>query len=169
MTTTTRPQTGYRPMPRDFPDTFARVGWEGIEQECRAHKTTIKKWMVAYGEEQLIHSRRMYLEDQYTREGKRVGGIRPGRKLGISGRYVMGRTRRPKVIVWPCRAPAFWDFALLPAPPVVREASPRPSRMTGEQAARIVEVAAVAMSASGEFMAGLAKAAELLRAQGVEA
>jgi hypothetical protein len=25
-------------MPADFPETFARVGWEAIEDETRAHK-----------------------------------------------------------------------------------------------------------------------------------
>jgi hypothetical protein len=74
---------GYRPIPRDFAETFVRVGWEGIEAAFRAHKTTIKRWMIAYGEAELIRRRRA-LEALYAARGHRVPGMTPGRKLGIS-------------------------------------------------------------------------------------
>jgi hypothetical protein len=92
------PGSHYPSDARDFPETFTRVGWEGIEWECRAHKTTIKRWMLDYGEEALIDARRAYLVAQYAARGVRPAGIRPGRKLGISARYVMGRTRCPKAV-----------------------------------------------------------------------
>ena len=88
------PARTIRPMPRDFPETFARVGWDGIEWECRAHKTTIKRWMIDYGEAELIDARRAYLVAAYAERGHRPAGLTPGRKLGISARYVMGRTRQ---------------------------------------------------------------------------
>lgn len=81
---------GYRPIPRDFIETFARVGWEGIEAEYRAHKTTIKRWMVELGEEMLRAARREWLERHYAvhHGGKRIPGARPG----MARRYVLGRT-----------------------------------------------------------------------------
>jgi hypothetical protein len=79
---------GMRPMPRDFPETFARVGWDGIEAEYRAHKDTIKRWMVEFGEDELKAGRRAFLEVAYAAMGKRIPGRRPGR----AKRYVLGRT-----------------------------------------------------------------------------
>ncbi|WP_375249529.1 hypothetical protein [Sphingomonas sp.] len=99
-------------MPADFPEAFARVGWEGIEDEMRAHKDTIKRWMIDHGEEQLQQARRAYLEAKYAAQGKRVGGIRPGRKLGKRARYVMGRTLKPKKMP---KQPRFWDMGLIEA------------------------------------------------------
>lgn len=96
---------GYRPMPRDFPETFARVGWDGIEAEVRAHKTTIKRWMVAYGEADLIRMRREHLEAEYAKRGRKIGGVTPGRKLGNAARYVLGLRRKP--------APSFFDVELM--------------------------------------------------------
>jgi hypothetical protein len=37
----------YRPVPKDFPETFVEVGWRGIEKEYRAHAKTIKRWPFA--------------------------------------------------------------------------------------------------------------------------
>lgn len=84
-------------MPKDFPETFARVGWDGIEAEVRAHKDTIRRWIIDYGQEKLILMRREYLEAKYAAQGRKIGGVRPGRKLGAAGRYVMGMTRSTKV------------------------------------------------------------------------
>lgn len=84
------PATTYRPMPTDFPATFARVGWEGIEAEVHAHKTTIKRWMLDYGEAELQRMRREYLHEQYSARGHRIGGVRPGRPRSAAGRYVLG-------------------------------------------------------------------------------
>jgi hypothetical protein len=100
----TRPR---RPMPRDFPDTFARVGWDGIEAEMRAHKDTIRRWMIDYGQEELIRMRREYLEQKYAAEGRKIGGVRPGRKLSAASRYVLGMRRSTKP------APTFFDVALM--------------------------------------------------------
>lgn len=86
------PLKTYRPMPVDFPETFERVGWEGIEAECRAHKTTIKRWMLSFGEEELQRRRRAWLEARYGERGHRIGGVRPGLKTKAA-RYVAGRTR----------------------------------------------------------------------------
>lgn len=88
---------GYRPMPRDFPETFARCGWDSIEAEERAHKSTITRWIREYdaaaeseGKPLLWQLRRAWLEKDYAenRGGKRIGGQRPGR----ARRYVLGRT-----------------------------------------------------------------------------
>lgn len=88
---------GYRPIPRDFADTFARVGWDGIEAELHAHKTTIKRWIDQYdaqadldGGPPLHVIRRQWLERHYAENlgGKKIGGVRPGR----AKRYVLGRT-----------------------------------------------------------------------------
>lgn len=92
---------GYRPIPRDFTETFARVGWEGIEAEYRAHKTTVKRWMVELGEDMLRAARREWLEQYYAvhHGGKQIPGRRPGR----AKRYVLGRTlakvETPAVII----------------------------------------------------------------------
>jgi hypothetical protein len=75
------PARAHRPMPKDFPEVFARVGWDGIEFEMRAHKDTIKRWMIDYGEARLQRQRRKHLEAVYQMRGYRVPGVRPGRKL----------------------------------------------------------------------------------------
>lgn len=98
---------GYRPMPRDFADTFARVGWEGIMDEMRAGRATVLRWMHEYGYDALKAMRREHLEQIYGERGHRIGGRRP---QSAAGRYVMGRRRK---IVWPCRSPKFWDMGLL--------------------------------------------------------
>jgi hypothetical protein len=83
-------------MPRDFVETFIRVGWEGIEWECHAHKTTITRWIRAHDAEAemagtllLREKRRAWLEQQYAEKhgGRRVGGKRPRAR-----RYVLGMT-----------------------------------------------------------------------------
>lgn len=163
----TRPgcTTGYRPMPKDFAETFTRVGWDGIEYETRGHKTTIRRWIEAYdavaiaeGRPVLNVLRREWLERKYEGTGKRVFGRKPG--ASRAARYVLGRTLRPK---WPCREPKFWDFGLIPAAHASSPARPLARRMTAEQAARIVETADSA-GASPEFLAGMAKAAAMIRA-----
>lgn len=79
----------YRPMPTNFPELFAQHGWDGIEAECGAHKSTIKRWMLDYGEDTLRQMRRDWLERKYAALGRKVpGGWRPGR----AKRYVLGRT-----------------------------------------------------------------------------
>lgn len=106
--------TGYRPMPRDFPDAFARVGWEGIEDEMRAHKTTIRRWCDEYGYDRLKIMRREHLEAHYAKRGHRIPGRRP---TSTAGRFVMGLRR---AIVWTKPAPRFWDVELLVAEQIER-------------------------------------------------
>jgi hypothetical protein len=69
-------------MPRDFAETFARVGWDGIEDELHAHKTTIKRWCLEYGYDALKQMRREYLERIYAARGHRIGGRRPSISAG---------------------------------------------------------------------------------------
>jgi hypothetical protein len=91
-----RVSSGYRPMPRDFIETFLRVGWDSIEAEMHAHKTTIVRWIEAYdiaaieeGRPILRELRRMYLIERNGLKGWGVSGrIKPSR----ASRYVMGRT-----------------------------------------------------------------------------
>lgn len=86
-------------MPRDFAETFARVGWDGIEAELRAHKTTIVRWIdehdtaaIAGGRPVLSQIRREWLEREYAenRGGRRIPGVKPGQTR--RARYVLGRT-----------------------------------------------------------------------------
>lgn len=164
------PHAGYRPMPRDFAETFVRVGWDGIEAEARAHKTTIVRWIEAYDAEAIAEGRpvlnqlrRTHLEAIYAARGHRVFGRKPGQSR--AARYVMGRTRKPK---WPCRAPRFWDVGLVP--PVEGSAPDRPQqrRLSAIAAVRIIESGAKQIEASADFLAGMAKAAELIRAEMME-
>lgn len=106
------PPTGYRPMPHDFAETFIRVGWDSIEAEVRAHKTTITRWITAYDLEAIADERptlnqlrREHLERVYAAQGKRVGGRRPG--MSRAARYVLG-LRFQKT-----PAPSFFDAALM--------------------------------------------------------
>jgi len=48
--------------------------------------------MMDYGEEALIDKWPAYLAKRYAARGHRVPGRKPRRKLGISARYVVGRT-----------------------------------------------------------------------------
>lgn len=74
--------TAIRLSPHDFAETFIRVGWEGVEAECRAHKAAVKRWLVESSEADLQRRRREYLEAKYSARCHRIGGIRPGsRKL----------------------------------------------------------------------------------------
>lgn len=105
------PRIGYRPMPHDFAETFVRVGWDGIEAECQAHKDTIRKWIDVYdvaaveaGRPILKELRRMYLIERNGRKGWGVSGrIKPSRARD----YVMGRRFRGK------RTPTFFDVELM--------------------------------------------------------
>lgn len=108
----------YRPMPRDFPETFVRVGWEAIEAECRAHKKTIRAWIEAYndqairdGQPTLQEMRREYLDREYGKRGQRPGGRRPLSHLSHRARYVMGLTRA--TARWSKPAPSFFELGLM--------------------------------------------------------
>lgn len=47
--------------------------------EARAHRTTVKAWMIAYGEDELRQARRDHLTVKYAKLGQRIPGVRPGR------------------------------------------------------------------------------------------
>lgn len=75
----------YRPMPKDFEETFIRVGWEGIGAEYRAHTRTICRWIKECGEDRLREAREVYL-----RKTRWPNGV-PGNRRK---RYVLGKTLR---------------------------------------------------------------------------
>jgi hypothetical protein len=160
----------YRPVPRDFDETFIRVGWSAIEAETQAHAKTIAKWLALRNSERqamnlptLQDARRDFvLFNGPALSPKRIAESRP---RSNAARYVLGRRRMPK---WPCQQPRFWDCGLLPGVAL----QPQPERvrrvlLSPDRAAVIIETAAREMGGSSEFMAGMVKAAELLRQQGV--
>ncbi len=78
------PKKTVRPMPSDFPQVFIRVGWDEIEAELRAHKSTICRWILDYdaagakiGRLPLNQQRHLWLKEQYAARGLKVGGRRP--------------------------------------------------------------------------------------------
>jgi hypothetical protein len=60
----------YRPVPRDFPQTFIRVGWGRIEKEYRAHAKTIKRWLVICGYDALRQARAEYVRENGLHRAK---------------------------------------------------------------------------------------------------
>jgi hypothetical protein len=155
-------------VPNDFDEVFIRVGWSGIEDETAAHAKTIRKWIDLRNRDRL--SVGMLTLQEARAEWVRFNGpaitatrIAERAPRSNAASYVLGRRRRPS---WPCQAPRFWDFGLLPG--VARQPVPeKPKRvmMSPARAAAIVEAAAREMQGSSEFMAGMIKAADLLRAQ----
>ncbi|PTQ12106.1 hypothetical protein CLG96_05945 [Sphingomonas oleivorans] len=75
----------YRPKPRDFRETFIRVGWSGIEAHYNAHKKTIVRWMEEEGRDELIEARR-----QVTGYGLKRGSRRSDYVLGKRMRAQQG-------------------------------------------------------------------------------
>lgn len=66
---------GYRPVPRDFPAEFVRVGWGGIEKHFHAHAKTIARWMEVCGRDGLRQARADYVrKNGYKRRPKPVDG-----------------------------------------------------------------------------------------------
>lgn len=60
----------YRPVPRDFPDTFVAVGWGGIEKAFNVHARTVKRWMIICGRDELIAARAAFVAKR--RGSKRI-------------------------------------------------------------------------------------------------
>lgn len=85
---------GYRPIPHDFIETFARVGLDGIEDEYHCCRRTAIKWMNVLGYEMVAQKRREWLEQHYATNlgGRKIPGRRPGQR---GKRYVLGRTLSP--------------------------------------------------------------------------
>jgi hypothetical protein len=161
----------YRPVPPGFDELFIQVGWGSIEAETNAHAKTIVKWIA------LRNNERIRMRLPTLQEARRAVVLMQGRTLhpklavemrpkSAAARYVLGRTRRP--IRWPNPQPRFWDFGLLPGVASMADRKPRAVLMSVDRAARIIERGARGIEASAEFLAGMAKAAELLRQQGVD-
>lgn len=88
-----------RLMPADFAERFIAVGWERIEEEMRAHKLTIRRWIGEHdvaaqevGQPYLCERRAAFKAAEAARQGKRACGRKPDRSR--AARYVLGRTRR---------------------------------------------------------------------------
>lgn len=163
----------YRPVPRDFDETFVRVGWTSICEEYGAGWKTVTKWLALRNLDRdrnrlpsLQEARAIFV----GRHGpaispKRIAEARP--RSNAANRVLGRRTGR---FAWPVPAPRFWDVGILPG--VAAQAVPARRRrvvLTPERAARVIETAAQEMGGSSEFMAGMIKAAELLRQQAAEA
>ena len=92
---------GYRPIPSDFREVFARVGWQDIRATYRAHSSTIRGWIAALdaeaeanGEPLCAELRRTAIEAQYAARGRQPSGRKPG--FVRARRYVAGRTLTPR-------------------------------------------------------------------------
>lgn len=158
----------FRPVPTGFDELFIKVGWSHIEAETRAHAKTIRKWLdrrnaerQARGMLSLQDARRAYVAQHGPAPSPtRIAPFTPRRS---ASRYVSGRTSRR--IVWKTAAPRFWDCGLMPAVTAPERTRQRSIRLSPTKAATIVEQAAQTMEGSEEFMAGMRKAAEVLRAR----
>jgi hypothetical protein len=74
--------TLYRPVPRDFEETFVRIGWGEIESHYRAHAKTIAKWLEVCGRDRLRAARAAYVREHGVARNP------------VRMNYVMGRTNR---------------------------------------------------------------------------
>jgi hypothetical protein len=70
----------YRPVPRDFDETFIRVGWSGIEAETAAHAKTVSKWLALRNDERI------------------AGGLATLQQARATYVQQHGRARSPKMI-----------------------------------------------------------------------
>jgi hypothetical protein len=55
--------TLYRPVPRDFEETFVRIGWSSIELHYAAHAKTIAKWIDVVGRDRLVSRRAAHVRE----------------------------------------------------------------------------------------------------------
>lgn len=161
----------YRPVPGDFDETFIRIGWSDIEDHYRAHAITIRKWIDrrnfvrrSEGLPSLEQARSMWV--QFNGAAQAPKRIAEGKARKSASRYVAGRTNR--VLRWPKRQPAFWDFGLLPGIAVAPLEKPRRAFITTDRAAAVIEQEAKIITASQDFLAGMARAAEVVREQGAK-
>jgi hypothetical protein len=159
----------YRPVPLGFDDLFIRVGWGSIEAETNAHAKTIRKWLDVRNEARAVL--RLPSLQEARRFHVRTHGIELNPKTlagqiasRSSVRYVLGRSNRR--LRWPSPAPRFWDFGLLPGVAALAPEKPRRVMITPDRAAAIIEAAAKETAGGPEFLAGMVRAAELLRQQG---
>jgi hypothetical protein len=148
----------YRPAPDDFREMYLRFGWDdAILEHYRTNWRCIRRWIEECG------------GDELRAERARLTGcaLRPALRSRAAKRYVLGlRLRRqPK---WPCRAPRFWDVGLVEPVEAAAPERPNPRRLSAIAAVRIIEAGASQIDASPEFLAGMAKAVELIRAELME-
>ena len=50
-----------RPCPRDFRETYIRIGWDGIEDHYRTNSRIIARWIDECGREELRRARAGYV------------------------------------------------------------------------------------------------------------
>lgn len=76
----------YRPAPRDFRETYIRMGWDGIVDHYRTNWRCIARWIEECGGDELRAAR------------AEVSGLspRPAQQSGRARRYVLGQTLTPK-------------------------------------------------------------------------
>lgn len=67
----------YRPKPRDFRDTYIRMGWDGLDEHYNTNWRCIRRWIEEEGREYLKAARAEFVRAQRKDRRKR---------------YVMGRT-----------------------------------------------------------------------------
>jgi len=53
----------YRPCPRDFRETYIRIGWQEICAHYHAHWTTVARWIDETGRSQLRADRAAYVSE----------------------------------------------------------------------------------------------------------
>lgn len=151
-------QKPYRELPGDFREVFLRLGQDrAIEDHYRTNWRVIRRWIEEAGGDAL----------RAERAAITGSALKPAKRSGLARRYVMGRTLRRVEPRWPCRSPRFWDVGLV-APAGEAPERPHARRLSAMAAVRIIETGARTIEASADFLAGMAKAAELVRAEMME-
>lgn len=155
-----RPDTGliqpYRPCPKDFRDTFLRMGWDGIDEHYRTNWRVIRRWIEESGGEDLRRARAEITGSQ----------LRPKRRSAIAKLYVQGkRVPFTRIKKWPTRskAPRFWELGLIPAPLAQAERRTMPPRLSVDRAVRLA-LTALGPEASADFEAGVRAAVAAIQA-----
>jgi len=72
----------YRPLPDDFRERYAEMGWDGLEEHYRTNWRVIRRWVQEYGKDALDEARAVFLAKRWPN-----GPSGPRAK-----RYVLGRT-----------------------------------------------------------------------------
>jgi len=150
----------YRELPSDFREVFLRLGQDrAIEEHYRTNWRVIRRWIEEAGGDEL----------RSARAAVTGSALKPMKRTGVARRYVIGRRLRLSQTRWPCRAPRFWDVGLVPTVESLAPPRPHARRLSAMAAVRIVETAAKQIEgASADFLDGMAKAAELIRAEMME-
>lgn len=73
----------YRPVPRDFRETYIRMGWDGIEDHYCTNTRVIRRWIEEEGRDGLAAARAAYVEGQREeRRTRRMTAVKPVRAKG---------------------------------------------------------------------------------------